>query len=231
MNAGVGVVGVNSGIVIAGDSIDVEIDRVRAALEGLDPQAITKQIQDQLGGAVASRIPDQEKIIGVRVRAPGDLRTRIAQLQELTVQAPDGHYLPLQRVARVDITTGQPQITRENGRLMVAVTARIAGRSLGSGPRRGVYPGAGRPRGLFGLGPVVRILLRHARAGARRALAVGPHQDEMFVVDAAETGLEEVDQRELHETQLQTFDLHGAMISSGRLGLPLHRDRRTDWRG
>ena len=36
----------------------------------------------------------------------------------------------------------------------------------------------------------------------------------MFVVDSAEAGLEEVDERELHQTQLQTFDLHGAMISS-----------------
>ena len=53
----------------------------------------------------------------------------------------------------------------------------------------------------------------------------------MFVVDAAEAGLEEVDERELQQTQLQTFDLHGAMISSGRLAVPLHRDRRTDRRG
>ena len=52
----------------------------------------------------------------------------------------------------------------------------------------------------------------------------------MFVVDAAEAGFEEVDERELQQTQLQTFDPHGAMISSGRLAVPLHRDRRTDRR-
>ncbi len=127
-----GVVGVNDGIVIAGDSIDIDIDRVKAALEGMNPQTVTTQIQDQLGGTVASQIPAQEKIIGVRVRAPGDLRTRIAQVQELTLRAPDGHILPLKRVAHVHIVNGHAQIDRENAKQLVAVTARIVGRSLGA---------------------------------------------------------------------------------------------------
>jgi CzcA family heavy metal efflux pump len=127
-----GVVGVKDGIVIAGDSIDIEIDRVKAALEGMDPQTVTTQVQDLLGGAVASQIPSQEKIIGVRVRALGDLRTRIAQVHELSLRAPDGHILPLTRVASVSIVTGQPQVDRENARQLVAVTARIEGRSMGA---------------------------------------------------------------------------------------------------
>src|SRR6266542_4444726 len=56
-----------------------------------------------------------------------------------------------------------------------------------------------------------------AFAEAAGALAVEAHNDEMFLVDAAETGFEEVDERELHEAQLQAFDPHGAMISSGAL--------------
>lgn len=126
-----GVVGVNDGIVIAGDSIDIEINRVNAALEGMDPRTITTQIQGQLGGTVASQIPAQEKIIGVRVRSPEDLRARIAQVQQLTLRAPDGHVMPLKRVAQVRVVTGQAQLDRENERTLVAVTARIVGRSLG----------------------------------------------------------------------------------------------------
>lgn len=127
-----GVVEVKNGIVIAGDAIDIEIDRVKAALEGLDPKAITGQIQDQLGGNVASQIPATEKIIGVRIWIPQRLRERIPLLQKMLLQAPDGHYLPLQRVAQIKIAVGQPEITRENARQMVAVTARIEGRDLGS---------------------------------------------------------------------------------------------------
>ncbi|MGF6936752.1 CzcA family heavy metal efflux pump [Paraburkholderia sp. UCT70] len=127
-----GVVEVKNGIVIAGDAIDIEIDRVKAALEGLDEKSITGQIQDQLGGNVTSQIQSKEKIIGVRIWTPQRLRERISLLQNTLLQAPDGHYLPLKRVAQIKIAVGQPQITRENSRQMVAVTARIVGRDLGS---------------------------------------------------------------------------------------------------
>ena len=87
------------------------------------------------------------------------------------------------------------------------------------------------PGRLVRLGAVVRILLGDALAVRRHAVALDAHEDEMFVVDAAEAGLEEVDERKLEQAQLQAFDLHGAMISSGRLAVPLHRDRRADRRG
>src|SRR3989454_2070029 len=73
------------------------------------------------------------------------------------------------------------------------------------------------PRGLVRLGAVVRILLGDALAVAGCTAAVDAHEDEVFVVDAAEAGLEEMDERELQQTQLQAFDLHCAMISSGAL--------------
>src|SRR5205814_2037040 len=73
------------------------------------------------------------------------------------------------------------------------------------------------PHRVVGFAAVVRIGLGDALAVAGDAAAIDPHENEMFVVDAAETRLEEVDERELHETQLQTFDLHCAMISSAAL--------------
>jgi multidrug efflux pump subunit AcrB len=47
----------------------------------------------------------------------------------------DGHLFPLKRVATLIPITGQPEITRDNLRRMVAVTARISGRDLGSAAR------------------------------------------------------------------------------------------------
>lgn len=127
-----GVVSVKDGIVVAGDAVELQIDAVRAAFEGLDAKGITAQIQDQIQGTVATRIPANQKIIGVRVSTPGDLHQRIGQLKSMTLMAPDGHAVPLGRVAQVQVATGQPQVTRENARPMVAVTARIEGRDLGS---------------------------------------------------------------------------------------------------
>ena len=51
-------------------------------------------------------------------------------LQDLPLRAPDGHALPLKRVATLAISPGQPQITRENLQPLVAVTARLEGRDL-----------------------------------------------------------------------------------------------------
>jgi multidrug efflux pump subunit AcrB len=53
-------------------------------------------------------------------------------LDELRLRAPDGHYLPLRRVATVGVRGGQAEMVRENLKPMVATTARIEGRDLGS---------------------------------------------------------------------------------------------------
>jgi multidrug efflux pump subunit AcrB len=71
-------------------------------------------------------------MVDVRVWVPKDQRATETDLRRLRVAAPDGHAFPLQRVAEIHAVTGQAQITRENLKRMVAVTARISGRDLGS---------------------------------------------------------------------------------------------------
>ncbi|MBS0462966.1 MAG: efflux RND transporter permease subunit [Proteobacteria bacterium] len=127
-----GVVEVFDGVKIAGDAIDVRVDRVRAALEGLDSEAVSRQIETALGGSMAGSIRDGEKLIGIRVWTPPDSRERIEQLAALPLRAPDGHVLPLGRVADIAIAQGQPEANREDQRPLVAVTARLDGRDLGS---------------------------------------------------------------------------------------------------
>ncbi|MBI5587364.1 MAG: efflux RND transporter permease subunit [Deltaproteobacteria bacterium] len=127
-----GVVEVFDGIRIVGDAIEIRIDRVKAALEGLDPDAVTGQIREQLGGDVASQVQSGEKMVGVRVWSPSSLRDRIQLIGSLLLKSPDGHYLPLKRVAGISIAEGQAQVKRENLKQMVAVTGRIEGRDMGS---------------------------------------------------------------------------------------------------
>jgi multidrug efflux pump subunit AcrB len=77
-------------------------------------------------------MPEGDKLVGVRVRLPESAHRRIEQIDQLLIRAPDGHMLPLSRVATVSAQTGQPEIDHENLKRMIAVTARIAGRDLGS---------------------------------------------------------------------------------------------------
>lgn len=127
-----GVVGVRNGINPAGDAMEVQIDPAKAALEGMDPDAIGKAIDASLNGNVATRIPVGVKMVGVRVWVKKSLRQSDTALAALQVRAPDGHLFPLSRVATLSPITGQPQITRENLKRMVGVTGRINGRDLGS---------------------------------------------------------------------------------------------------
>ena len=127
-----GVVDVNDGVVVAGDAVNLVVDRDKAALEGMDPDAVTRQLKAWLSGVVTTRVQENLKQVGVRVWVPRSARARIEQLQDVRIRAPDGHSLPVRRVAHIEVQTGQPQIVRDDLKPMVAVTARISGRDLGS---------------------------------------------------------------------------------------------------
>ncbi len=125
-----GVVEVKSGVRYAGDSLTLDIDPVRASVEGLTPAEITNAASDALTGAVATPLLRTVKTVAVRVRLPGALRLRRQALAELPIRAPDGHVVPLDRVASIHVATGQPQVSRDNLQPMIAVTGRIENRGV-----------------------------------------------------------------------------------------------------
>ncbi|MGI8432275.1 MAG: efflux RND transporter permease subunit [Chthoniobacterales bacterium] len=127
-----GIVDVKDGIVPAGDALNIEVDRVKAALEGMDPDAITKTVDAYLSGTVTTNIQRGPKLVGIRVWVPLPTRETMHKIENLLLRAPDGHVFPLKRVATLATVNGQPQITRDNLKRMVAITARISGRDLGS---------------------------------------------------------------------------------------------------
>ncbi|HZK81409.1 MAG TPA: efflux RND transporter permease subunit, partial [Humisphaera sp.] len=92
----------------------------------------TKLVNDALSGNVATTVQRGPKLVGVRVWFPLSTRKTERDIQELLLRAPDGHVFPLERVAQITSEIGQPEITREDLRPMVAVTGRIEGRDLGS---------------------------------------------------------------------------------------------------
>ncbi len=127
-----GVAEVKDGVQLAGDALDVRIDPIRTATEGIQPGDVTQALQTALTGAVATQIPSATAMIGVRVRLPDALDIRQSALASLPIRAPDGHVFPLGRVATITTLTGQPQISRENLQPMIAVTGRIEGRGIGA---------------------------------------------------------------------------------------------------
>ncbi|EPR43086.1 acriflavin resistance protein [Desulfovibrio sp. X2] len=146
-----GIVGVRDGINPAGDALDIRVDKTRAALEGLDPEAVTALVRDALSGTVTTQVQEPVKMVGVRVWIPEAMRGTEPDISKLLLRAPDGHLFPLGRIAKVTAVTGQPQISRENLKRMVAVTGRISGRDLGSvmGDVKKAMGAQKLPRGMY----------------------------------------------------------------------------------
>jgi Cu/Ag efflux pump CusA len=98
----------------------------------MDPDTVTQAVNEFLSGKVTTTVQQGPKLIGVRVWTPkGDRKTE-RDLSNMLLRAPDGHLFPLKRVATFVPLSGQPEITRDDLKRMVAVTARIIGRDLGS---------------------------------------------------------------------------------------------------
>ncbi|MCB1697685.1 MAG: efflux RND transporter permease subunit [Halioglobus sp.] len=130
-----GIIEVQKSDRIAGDAVVVTLDRARLALEGLDPVAVTAQLEPLVGGRVTGAVQAGERSINILVWTPVELRDRVAAIEALQLRAADGHLLPLKRIARVAIVSGQAQTSRENLQPMTAVTARLEGRDMGSAMR------------------------------------------------------------------------------------------------
>ncbi len=125
-----GVIEVKDGVRLAGDALDVQVDPVRAGLEGIAPADVESQLSAALTGVVATTLAQPSKAVDVRVRVPDATGLSQTRLAQLPLRAADGHVFPLSRVATLVPVAGQPQISRENLEPMVAVTGRIQGRGM-----------------------------------------------------------------------------------------------------
>ncbi len=145
-----GVIEVRKSDRIAGDAIVVTLDRAHLALEGLEPALVTAQLEALVGGGVAGSVQAGERTINILVWTPEALRNRVEAIKALQLRAPNGHLLPLQRIAQVDLVSGQTQSSRENLQPMSAVTARLEGRDMGSAMRdvSGVMAAVSLPAGV-----------------------------------------------------------------------------------
>jgi len=127
-----GVVDVVNGVVLAGDAMNIVVDRDKAALEGIDPDQVTQQLEAWFNGLVTTQVQQSIKMVDVRLWVPASQRNTLNAFDDIWLRAPDGHRFPLKRIAGMSIETGQAQIVRDNLKRMVAVTGRISGRDMGS---------------------------------------------------------------------------------------------------
>lgn len=106
-------------------------DRARMARYGLTLGEVQDLVATAVGGTTAGMMMEGDARYDVVVRLPEAIRVDPAQLQRLPVALPGGGFVPLAEVARVERTSGPNQISRDNGKRRVVVTANVRGRDLG----------------------------------------------------------------------------------------------------
>ena len=127
-----GVVDIYDGITIAGSSILIKVKPLLAGMYGLTTDDIRREVNAAINGDVASEVQGKLYMTGVRIRYPLTDRLNINRIKHIRILTPKGDYISLGTVANLSVLEGQPELTRENLKQMIAVTARISGRDMGS---------------------------------------------------------------------------------------------------
>ncbi len=116
-------------------------DRKRLDLYGLNIADVQNVVQVAMGGREAGKVFEGDRRFDLVVRLPEKLRTDIKSLEMLPIPLPNAEqegadetpdYVPLKEVADLDIAYGHAQISRENGKRRLFVTANVRGRDLAS---------------------------------------------------------------------------------------------------
>ncbi|MGE0294901.1 MAG: efflux RND transporter permease subunit [Hyphomonadaceae bacterium] len=112
--------------------LTVRIDRPALFRLGLNVAELQETIETTIGGHHAGQLFEGDRRFDLVVRLPEAIRTDLEAIERLPVALPDGGYVPLSEVARLELSPGPNQVSRENGKRRVVVTVNVRGRDLGS---------------------------------------------------------------------------------------------------
>ena len=113
-------------------TLNIQIDREKAARFGVNVNDIQTVVANAIGGAAVTNFLEDEKIFGIAVRLNEASRNDIPDVSNLLVDTPNGQKVPLAMVASVKLTDGPFFIYREAGKRYIAVIFSVRGRDLGS---------------------------------------------------------------------------------------------------
>lgn len=112
--------------------VEVAIDREAIARYGLNVTDVQEMVEAAVGGIKATELLDGAKRFPVMLWLPGDVRRDSGALAALTVVAPGGERIPLDRVAQVRETRTPEAVTHESAERRLVVQSNVRGRDVGS---------------------------------------------------------------------------------------------------
>jgi cobalt-zinc-cadmium resistance protein CzcA len=131
-------------------TLEVAIDRQALARYGLSLGEVQEVVRTAIGGSVGGQLFEGDRRFDIVVRLPEALRTDLAAIERLPLALPEHvgefvpvrsphraalpaiAFVPLGAVAKLSVGVGPNQVSRENGKRRVVVTANVRGRDIGS---------------------------------------------------------------------------------------------------
>lgn len=117
--------------------LTINIDREKTARYGLNIGAVQEALAIATGGREAGTMFEGDRRFDIVVRLPETQRADLDALRQLPIALPvkEGSaatFIPLGEVATLEFTPGPNQISRENGKRRIVVSANVRGRDIGS---------------------------------------------------------------------------------------------------
>jgi cobalt-zinc-cadmium resistance protein CzcA len=112
--------------------LSVEPKRDVLARMGLSLADVQGAVSAAVGGRDIGQVFEGDARYDIQIRLPETSRQDLRVLERLPIALPGGSYVPLGEVANLIIAPGPNQVSRENGKRRIVVTANVRGRDLGS---------------------------------------------------------------------------------------------------
>jgi len=131
--------------------LTINIDRAKIARYGINVADVQDTVAAALGGQTAGTLFQGDRRFSIVVRLSDNVRENLDAIRRLPISLPaasaatprgDGvvgdpamqraAFIPLSEVATLDLSPGPNQISRENGKRRIVVSANVRGRDLGS---------------------------------------------------------------------------------------------------
>lgn len=120
--------------------LTVNIDRQKSARYGLNVADIQDAVATAIGGREAGTLFEGDRRFDILVRLPESLRNDLESMKRLPIPLPRGsggvegrtNFIQLAEVASFELAPGPNQVSRENGKRRIVVSANVRGRDVGS---------------------------------------------------------------------------------------------------
>ncbi|BBB65218.1 cation transporter [Undibacterium sp. YM2] len=117
--------------------LSININREKAARLGLNISDVQDVISAAIGGKESGTLFQGDRRFDIVVRLPENVRSDIDAIKRLPIRLPNVQngatsFITLADLASIDMAPGPNQISREDGKRRVVVTANVRGRDIGS---------------------------------------------------------------------------------------------------